>query len=102
MAIDSRIPRHSASELAERLRHYPELQAHIEEYLDVVDNSAGDVGKADEAEHRLIELLRQMGREGMQAWAERKSAKVETECDNRSDLARREKKGSTGTRRSGR
>lgn len=102
MAIDSRVPRESASELAERLRHYPELQAHIEEYLDIVENSAGDVAKADEAEHRLIELMRQMGREGMQAWAGRKMAKVEKESDKRSDLVRREKKGSIGTRRSGR
>ena len=43
MAIDSREPRTSASELAERLREHPELQAGIEEYLDVVDNCAGDV-----------------------------------------------------------
>ena len=102
MAIDSRVPRQTASELGERLRQYPELQAHIEEYLDIVDNSAGDVAKADEAEHRLIELLRQMGRHGLQAWAERKSAKVEKECEKRSDLVRREKKGSIGARRWGR
>lgn len=101
MTIDSRVPRYSVSELAEHLRRHPELQAHIEEFLEVVDNSAGDVGKADEAEHRLIELLRQMGRNGLQAWAERKNKKVEKECDKRSDLARREKKGSIGTRRSG-
>jgi predicted SAM-dependent methyltransferase len=100
MAIDSRIPKASAGELVERLRHHPELQAHIEEYLDVVENSAGDVAKADEAEHRLIELMRQMGQSAMQAWADRKRAKVEEESDKRSDLVRREKKGSTGTRRS--
>ena len=102
MAIDSKVPRQSASELAERLRRDPEVQVLIEEYFDVVDNSGGDVAKADEAEHRLIELLRQMGRGGMQAWAERKRAKVELECDKRSDLERREKKGSIGTRHSGR
>lgn len=101
MAIDSRVPRGSASELAERLRHHPELQSHIEEYLDVVENSAGDVAKADEAEHRLIELMRQMGQAAMQAWAERKRARVEEESDKRSDLVRREKRGSIGTRRSG-
>lgn len=101
MAIDSRVPRATADELAERLRRHPDLQAHIEECLDVVENSGGDVAKADEAEHRLIELMRQMGLEAMQAWAERKRAKVEQQSDKRSDLARREKKGSTGTRRSG-
>ena len=102
MAIDSRVPRSSANELAERLRQHPELQADIEEYLDIVDNCGGDVAKADEAEHRLIEQMRQMGRQGMQAWAERKRAKVEEESDKHSDLVRREKKGSIGTRRSGR
>ena len=100
MAIDSRVPRTSASELAERLREHPELQAGIEEYLDVVDNCAGDVTRADEAEYRLVELMRQMGQTGMQAWAERKNRKVEAESDRRSGMARREKKGSTGTQHS--
>jgi hypothetical protein len=100
MAIDCKVPRGSASELAERLREYPELQAYVEEYLDVVDNCGGDVSKADEAEHRFIEVLRRMGQEGMQAWAERKGRKVEAQSDGRGDLVRREKKGSTGIRHS--
>ena len=100
MSIDSRVPRTSASELAERLREHPELQAGIEEYLDIVDNCAGDVAKADEAEYRLVELMRQMGQTGLQAWAQRKNRKVEAESDRRSGMARREKKGSTGTRHS--
>ena|SRR5436853_7763172 len=101
MAIDSKVRRATTSELAERLRGYPELQTHIEECLDVVENSNGDVAKADEAEYRLIELLRQMGQAAMQGWAECKRAKVEQESDKRSDLVRREKKGSTGTQHSG-
>jgi hypothetical protein len=101
MAIDSKKPRMTADELAERLIEHPELQVGIEEYLDVVDNCAGDVAKADEAEHRLRELMRRLGHDGLQAWAERKQAKLESESDKRSDLARREKKGSIGTRRSG-
>lgn len=101
MAIDSKTPKLAPSELAERLRQHPELQFRIEEYLDVVDNSNGDVAKADEAEHRLVELMRQMGQAALQSWAERKKIKVEAESDKRSDLVRREKKGSIGTRRSG-
>ena len=100
MAIDSRVPRGSTTELAERLREHPELQGWMEEYLDVVDNCAGDVAKADEAEHRLVELMRQMGQTGMQAWAQRKNRKVEAESGRRSGMARKEKKGSTGTRHS--
>jgi hypothetical protein len=101
MAIDSRKPKGTVDELVERLMRYPELHAGVEEYLDVVENCAGDVAKADEAEHRLIELMRRMGHDGMQAWAERKHTKVEGESDKRSDLTRKEKKGSIGTRRSG-
>ena len=98
MAIDSRVPRYTASEVVERLRRHPELQVQFEEFLDVVDNCAGDVAKADEAEQRFIEVLRQMGRQGMETWAERKRGKVEAESDKRKDLTKREKKGSTGTR----
>lgn len=100
MAIDSKVPKATVSELAERLRQHPELQAPIEEYFDIIDNCNGDAAKADEAEHRFIELLRQMGQKGMQAWAERKRVKVEADSDGRSELTRREKKGSIGTRRS--
>jgi hypothetical protein len=101
MAIDSKEAGYTAIELAERIRRHPELLVPFEEYLDVVDNCAGDVGKADEAEQRFIEVLRKLGRQGMQAWAERKRLKVEAESDKRQDLTKKEKKGSTGIQRSG-
>ena len=100
MAIDSKVPKLSVTELTERLRQHPELQGTIEEYLDIIDNCCGDVAKADEAEHRFIELLRQMGQKGMQSWAERKRVKMEADSDGRSELTRKEKKGSIGIRRS--
>ena len=83
--------------LAERLQKHPHLQARIETLLGVVENTTGDAVKADEAEQRVAEELRQMGHEALQAWAERKQARVEAESENRSDLSRKEKKGSTGT-----
>lgn len=101
MAIDSKGPRHTAVELAERIRQHPELLEPLEEYLDVVENCGGDVAKADEAEQRFIEVLRQLGQQGMQAWAERKRVRVEAESDKREELKKKEKKGSTGTQRSG-
>ena len=93
MAIDSGMRR----DLIERLEQYPELELLLEEALDLVENVSGDVVKADEAEDRAVELMRRAGRELLQAWAERKKRKVEGECDARSDLTRKEKKGSTGT-----
>jgi hypothetical protein len=37
----------------------------------VVENAAGDCEKADAAERRVIDELRQMGHEALTAWAER-------------------------------
>ncbi len=51
--------------LEERLRAHPELQAKIESLLAVVENAAGDVEKAAEAERRVTEELRQLGNEAL-------------------------------------
>ena len=60
-----------------RLQRHPQLRAQIEALLDVVENSAGDVVTADEAEQRVVEDLRRLGHTALQSWAERKQAVVE-------------------------
>lgn len=87
----------SSTDIVKHLDKQPQLKARIKALLDVVENSQGDVVKADEAEQRFIEELRKMGLTAMHDWAKRKQAKVEAESDNRSDLTRKEKKESTGT-----
>ena len=86
----------SADSFLERLKKHPHLLARFQSLLDVVDNSSGDVVKAAEAEQRVVEELRQMGQEALQAWAERKHSRIEAESDSRSDLTRKEKKTSSG------
>jgi len=88
------MPSANSSEFLERLHRYPELQAKFDALLDVVENAAGDATKADEAEQRVFEELRLVGQQAIQSWAERKQQRVETDCDTRSDLARKEKKAS--------
>lgn len=88
------MPSANSSEFFQRLQRYPELQAKFDALLDVVENAAGDATKADEAEQRVFEELRQMGQQAIQSWAERKQQCIETDCDARSDLARKEKKAS--------
>ena len=88
------MPSANPSEFLERLQHYPELQAKFDALLDVVENASGDATKADEAEQRVFEELRLMGQQAIQAWAERKRHRIESDCDARSDLARKEKKAS--------
>lgn len=86
-----------AQSIDERLQKYPQLQQRIEALLDIVENSAGDANKADEAEELLFQELRRMGQSALTSWAERKHSRLVKESDRRSDLSRKQKKGSTGT-----
>jgi hypothetical protein len=88
--------------LEERLRQHPHLHARISQLLDVVENAAGDVEKADEAERRVIAQLRRLGQEALQGWAEHQQGAVQAQAEANPGLQRKEKKGSTGTPASGR
>ena len=57
--------------LLERLNRHPHLRARMESLLAVVEDAAGDCAKADAAERRVIDELRQMGNDALAAWAER-------------------------------
>ena len=57
-------------ELAARLDRHPELHARLERLLDLVENTGGDLKRADEAERRAIEELRVMGQEILRGWAQ--------------------------------
>ena len=88
------MPSANSSEFLARLQRHPELQAKVDALLDIVDNASDDALKADEAEQLVFEELRRMGQQAIQSWAERKQQRIETDCDARSDLARKEKKAS--------
>ena len=60
-------------ELASRLDRHPELHARLERLLDLVENTGGDLKRADEAERRAIEELRVMGQEILRGWAQRRA-----------------------------
>ena len=57
--------------LLERLNRHPHLRTRMESLLAVVEDAAGDCAKADAAERRVIDELRQMGNDVLTAWAER-------------------------------
>ncbi len=59
----------SDEELVERLKAHPELRERIGGLLLAVEDEQGDLRTADAMEMRLIEELRQMGRESLSAWA---------------------------------
>ncbi len=86
--------------LLERLEKHPELKERFEMIVDIVENAAGDVEKADEAERRAIEAVRQLGNEIVQGWAQCQHQKKENEYDQKAELSRKEKKRFTGSRSS--
>lgn len=86
--------------LEERLRAQPGMYERVSRLLEVVENAAGDVVKADEAEQRVVEEVRQLGQAALQGWAERKLARVEAAAEADPRLQCKEKKASTGRRAS--
>ena len=82
--------------LEDRLRDHPEVRVKIESLLAVVENAAGDVEKAAEAERRVTEELRQLGNEALHGWARRQAQRKEAEVAQQAGVQRKEKKTSIG------
>ena len=62
--------------LLKRLNGHPELRSRVESMLLVVDDEMGNLQEADAAEMRLIEQMRRMGQESLQAWASGQAGKA--------------------------
>ena len=58
-------------ELLEALNRHPLLRQRMEQIVAVVEDTDGDVSRADAAERRMIEELQRLGQESLQAWAQR-------------------------------
>jgi len=63
--------RHDAVGLGERLDRHPAVKARVERMLELLENTGGDLKRADEAERRVIEEVRAMGQELLRGWAQR-------------------------------
>lgn len=90
----------SDEELVRGLREHPQIRQRVAALLGVVQDTAGDLKRADDAEQRLIEELRRLGQEAMQGWAQRQVCGTEREMRQGGRAHREGKKNSTGTPRS--
>jgi hypothetical protein len=86
-------------ELVERLNRHPEFLDGVERLLAIADDKAEGAVYADDAEDLIWEELDELGRRSMQDWANRRHDRVVGESEKRRELKKKEKKGSTGTRR---
>jgi len=84
----------------QRLNSHPILRARFESLLGVVEDAEGDLDKADAAERRVIEELRQMGNEALTAWAQSGAARCEAQTQTESEGRSGGKKNSIGIQRS--
>lgn len=75
----------------------PQIKSRIASMLAVIEDSAGDLREADAAEMRLIEEIRRMGQEAMQAWANRQIEITEQAVRRGGQVQREGKKNSAGT-----
>lgn len=86
--------------LLQRLNAHPIVRARVESLLGAVENAAGDLVKADAAERRMIEELRQLGNEALTAWAQNGLEQCASTAQNGEEGRSGGKKNSTGIRRS--
>ena len=82
------------SGLEERLARHPGLREQVERMLEEVENAAGKLNTADEAEDAVVARMREMGRRALQGWAEQREQAVRP--PKRKGLRRGGKKNSAG------
>lgn len=87
----------SDEEIVRRLRRHPQIRSRVAELLAVVENSKGNLRRADDAEARLIEEMRILGREAMQSWAQGQVKQSEQEVRQSGRAHREGKKNFSGT-----
>ncbi len=93
----------STINLETRLKRHPLLHQRIEALLGVVEDSEGDLDKANAAEERVIQELQQMGKEVLQHWAKEKEfqkTKEYKESNRQDKIKNKGKKKSIGIQRS--
>ena len=62
----------TACTLASRLEKHPTLTARLEAILAIAENTQGEVVSAEEAEQRVIEPVRSLGKERLPDWAKQR------------------------------
>ncbi len=90
----------SDEELLKKLVAHPHLRNRMESLLLAVENEAGDLREADAAEMRIIEEIRRMGQESLQAWASEQVEKTSAEIRQTGEVWSEGKKNCVGIRHS--
>lgn len=79
------------------LNDQPELRSRIELLLLAIEDESGNLRTADAAEMYVIEQMKKIGHESLQAWASRQSNRVSESVKRDGKAWRAGKKNSSGT-----
>jgi len=79
-----------------RLRERPRLCERIERLMEIVEDPGDALRRAEEAERRVIEEMRGLGRELVEGWAEGQVEKRAQELERKPGVWREGKKNSAG------
>lgn len=63
----------NTQELAEKLAQYPVLKQRFEELVMLVDNGDSEMQRADVAEQRVIDSMRNLGHEALSYWVQKQA-----------------------------
>lgn len=89
----------SDEELVRRLGAHPQLRNRMESLLRAVEDEAGELKEADAAELRVIDEIRRMGQDALQAWATGQVEKTAQAVGQQGGVWREGKKNCAGIRR---
>jgi hypothetical protein len=87
----------SDAELVKRMARHPELRRRMESLLLTVEDEAGELKLADDAELRIIEEMRRTGRAALQEWADGQVEKAAQELCQSTKACNAGKKNCAGT-----
>ena len=90
--MESRAKEPNSEELVKRLERHPEMKSRIARVLDVLENTSGDLRRADDAERQAIDELRSMGQELLQGWAHGQAEKEAKRLEAMGGVVRQVKK----------
>ena len=81
-----------------RLAAQPKMLVKVVEMLDLMENAQGDLRRADEAERRVTEILRETGHDLLTGWAGQVAEAVTAEARATAAVVGHAQKKSTGIR----
>lgn len=78
--------------LVRRLDRHPAVKARVARMLDLIENTGGDLKRADDAERQAIEELRRMGQELLGDWGQGRAEEEARQMEASDQVVRQVKK----------